>query len=131
MKANELRIGNWVYWGINIVPIKSIHTESVLKDEVSVYIEVNEKLNHYCVSINEITPIPLTPEILQKAGFSQQFDTLDWDLGYKFQINSHFILLSRNDTFYYIDAINTEVEYLHQLQNLYFALIGEELDINL
>lgn len=34
MKASELRIGNLVKWGSNYGPIKSIHTESVLKNEV-------------------------------------------------------------------------------------------------
>lgn len=70
-------------------------------------------------------PIPLTEEILLKCGFEID-DVLapcmhvakEWDLEW-------FI------DGVYLDGSNTKAVYLHQLQNLYFALKGEELNITL
>ena len=72
-------------------------------------------------------PIRLSFLMLEMLGFKPENDTFDWTLGYHFETNSNFTLISRNDTFYYIDAINTEIKYVHQLQNLYFALTEKEL----
>jgi hypothetical protein len=121
MKAQELRIGNLVNYGVNIVPIKSIHTESVLKDEVRIYVELNEKLQNYCLDITEIEPIPLTEERLLKFGVKDNrlglFDVVKVsdDIGYHI---------------YFIGRHLKEIQYVHQLQNLYFALTGEELILN-
>jgi hypothetical protein len=67
IQVNELRLNNLVYLGVNIVPIKSIHTESVLKDREYVYVSLNEKLNHHCVDLTDIEPISILPDILEKC----------------------------------------------------------------
>lgn len=124
MKVSELRLGNLVNWGVNIVPVKSIHTESVLKNEVRVYIELNEKLQNYCLDITEIEPIPLTKEWLLKFGFKEHA------ISY---YNLNDIIISYANTGlheYRVRDVNVIIKYVHQLQNLYFALTGEELILN-
>lgn len=130
MKASELRLGNLVNWGVNIVPIKSIHTESVLKDEVRVYVELNEKLQNYCLDITEIEPTPLTEEWLLKFGFT----LCENDSWYEKKIPNLGIVLSCNlhgrFCIEHADEIVTIKECcynVHELQNLYFALVREEL----
>lgn len=126
MKANELRIGNLVNYGVNIVPIKSIHTESVLKNEVRVYVELNEKLQNYCLDITEIEPIPLTEERLLKFGFELDIEDDGYQKGkYKVSVSDEGCLFFINIG-YYPEEI-AEFKYVHQLQNLYFALTGGEL----
>ena len=75
-------------------------------------------------------PIPLTEEWLVKFGFEEIDGFLTLDLG-SFS-GARFI-------FWYGDVLNLfcksdmmlskQIKYVHQLQNLYFALTGEELTI--
>ena len=130
MKANELRIGNFVYFGVNIVPIKSIHTESVLKSPVYVYVELNEKLANLCLDMSEISSVPITSEILLACGFEKPaysyngkiFHLSEWDA---YPLN-WLVAMNKNGA-----VIIDRLKYLHQLQNLYFALTNQELDVKL
>jgi hypothetical protein len=121
MIANELRIGNLVAYGVHPVPIKSIHTESVLKKEVHVYVELNENLNHYCIDVLEVKPIPLTEQWLLKLGFER-----DNQGNWKLKSGYHWI-----EIYSYHVYINGQqvvlIDYVHQLQNIWFALTGKEL----
>lgn len=57
MKTNELMIGDWVMHTDKPLYIAGIYGERVYDDDNNVY------------RIEKITPIPLTPEILEKNGF--------------------------------------------------------------
>ena len=64
-----------------------------------------------------MTPVPLTEEWLIKFGFEKAYETC-----YQYK---DFIL---NDKFIMMDIdITIQLKHVHQLQNLYFALTGEEL----
>ena len=104
IKANELRIGN------------------KLQDSNGHYYEVDHGLiSQICVvSGDDFYGIPLTPEILEKAGFVKSDGEFGWWLSKK--------VISG---FYYDNTFITRIKSLHQLQNLYFALTGEELPIEL
>jgi hypothetical protein len=110
--AKELRIANWV----NELG-ESFYTPIQVSIKLLGQIESGEK---------DCQPIPLTPEVLEKCGFNRESDLGDWTHGYKFQTNGEFILISRNDNLYYIDAINVPLTSLHWLQNLYYLLTGGE-----
>jgi hypothetical protein len=76
-------------------------------------------------------PIALTPEILEKCGFKllSDFYGLQHTYGYIAILfeNSTLMIEDLHD-----DSVNIKApKYLHQLQNLYFALTGEELQIKL
>ena len=132
IQANELRIGNKVYYNGMIVTIQQI-----LSDSVMAYSIADMPDDEY--SFSEINPIPLSPEILEKCGFKEVF-TKDW---YSIRINDESYLYSNpRDGFGLTienkdEETNTDIEelfiqlphikYLHQLQNLIFALCGEEL----
>jgi hypothetical protein len=65
-------------------------------------------------------PIQLTEEWLLKFGFEK--------IGTYFKINNEFEILTDNGRYYYY--INLDRLYLnsiHQLQNLFYCLCGEEL----
>lgn len=86
MKVNELMIDDWVYrTDFNTpVPSKIIGMEVVNYDKMEYVVDVFNK-NGYNVQLylNEIEPIPLTPEILEKIGFETQpnigYIIDDWD----------------------------------------------------
>ena len=108
MKATELRIGNW--YDHNGIP------KQVTPNTIE---EVWESERSWC------KPIPLTEDILLKCGFRvNTFDGLPWyekeclTLDFMFDFERH-------------DASTNRVHHVHQLQNLYFALTSEELNVEL
>jgi hypothetical protein len=119
--ANELRIGNLVKWEEYILPIKSIDYESV-------YVKLNEELRiiyktkYLYLPITEIEPVPITEEKLLKFGFEKYVSECNivWSL------NHVYIWFVGGE---YINELDLPIKFIHQLQNLYFALKGEELTL--
>lgn len=122
IKATDLMLGNW-FIGYDGKPFqwKGCHFE-IIENEVE------------CISIDELikSPIPLTEERLLKCGFivkywsNQGFAMKHEDImeiQWRKQINSTN-LLYRNKSIEHI-------EYLHQLQNLFKILTGNDLKISL
>ena len=120
MEASELRIGNWV--------------RLVSKDKDF------EITSGYEIDLGtescDFEPIPLTEEWLERFGFKEFIDfgshTGHYDklplCGFSYSINTKKVMVMHkgNGISHWIDL---KVEYVHQLQNLYFALTGEELTI--
>lgn len=113
IKANEIRLGNYVV---------SIENNIYQIDEHDF-----EYTHNGCIS--DINPIPLTEEWLTKFGFVFGIELQDFVKGkHQFiELNCLCGYFSENDIFYY--AEKTKLKYVHQLQNLYFAITGEELTI--
>lgn len=119
MKANELRIGNWVEI---IQPKNGIYT-TVEQSTFSTNIEKSFK------------PIPITEEWLLKFGF----EFYETEKANNYKIGKHwrftFVTEGKNKGSMYVRFINISwmdsptLCHVHQLQNLYFALMGEELTI--
>jgi hypothetical protein len=133
MNANELRIGNYVLIDnpkshpnllnqpVQVVGIQSRIDISFPNSNTSISVEID--IHNGLSQFNEfINPISLTEEWLLKFG-AKKFD-LGFNLdanNFRFSFNS--ILLC------WINGIKTEVKYVHQLQNLYFALTAHELNV--
>jgi len=104
MKANELRIGNWF----------------IEKDEVK---QFDGDFYH----LLGCDPIPLNTNWLLKLGFEYNdniglYQNGGFDVDIEDGVYCHFYLNEYGDWY-------KDIEYVHQLQNLYFALTGEELTI--
>lgn len=143
MNANELRIGNLVYTTLidedDLLRKKDDNLHIVDADDIKSISdwEFNGKKKIkgiYCISY----PIPLTEEWLLKFGFKKE--TLGDDEGffYSYRLkNDVYCDLSflSGDKNGYLEVTLFPYEqwfryrYIHQLQNLYFALTGEELKI--
>jgi hypothetical protein len=76
----------------------------------------------------QMYPIPLTPEILEKCGFVKWIDNVA--CSYKKEYSPQRFIDISNYKDYYRCFIAT-FKYIHQLQNLYFALTNTELPITL
>jgi hypothetical protein len=127
MKANELRIGNYLN-----------DTEVGSKESFKVMIgDIAEIYDHTDCSEN-YEPILLTKDWLIKFGFTFVNETRHWYILFKREGSPEdmifFIGFDKIMKYWFgiqnpvMDtvAINT-VKYVHQLQNIYFALTGEEL----
>lgn len=128
IKPNELRIGNKLNYtglGNSYYPTGIITVEEVLSNGVN--------LSHGDLTVYEaekLHPIPLTPQILEKCGFKDvhgEYVTLE-GIG----------IYNDGDDYWFCDEDAHEgnviyygngFQYVHQLQNLFFALTGEELEI--
>jgi hypothetical protein len=126
MKANELRIGNWIMAFPITFPQQVI---DVMCDSVNTE---NGQGMHY----GDVDPIPLTEEWLLKFGFEKPKEEHRYNTWEKYIApNRTFnILPPYEKKKYYGYSANhrigeLEIKYVHQMQNLYFALTGEELRI--
>ena len=133
IKANELRIGNYVsvplYDVLSIKKVVSINEEGI---------DYDNGLDAYHYGLETLIPIPLTPEILKQCNYYQYYsnrvlenteiwknpDTYICDL-------RRYIIDDYPPYFLHERTGKIEIKYLHQFQNLYFALTGEELKVNL
>jgi hypothetical protein len=123
MKASELRIGNLVDLGNRIAKVIEInHLACVVVDLE----ETQDTIEDY----ERVKPIKLTEEWLLKFGLKPN----QW-----FCSNSYCVVEDKTGDIHYGWCMKTqnslhtkEIEfgyfkYVHQFQNLYFAIIGEEL----
>jgi len=125
IKATDLRIGNLVLdRGGKTLKISWFEPDKVCM-EVFVMGQFVHPLTEY---FDWLEPIPLTPEILVACGFDKQsngtYAHVNSDLSCVFKI-SHV----GDGKWYSINATtNIPILYLHQLQNLYYCLTGEEIN---
>jgi hypothetical protein len=122
MKTNELRIGNYLNGKQGRVIVTEIRTNNSVK--------IHDNTSSFYVGIC-LTPIEITKEWLLKLGFEFAVDTwylngfalweTEWGddkggtgIGYFYELREKGMM-------------DKHIKYVHQLQNLYFALTGEEL----
>jgi hypothetical protein len=125
MKASELRIGNYVYANKKVREISHSDISEIVHETI---------VPKY---INEYKPIPLTEEWLVKFGFEKW--EAKFNMGSSSQpmsgwVNGKFNLYKSYQGITHEQHISTNnliCKYVHQLQNLYFALIGKELTFKL
>lgn len=111
--ANELRIGNWV----NYLDINGLNPAQIEIDDFINLKEDGEKNFPF-------SPIPLTPEILEKCGaIVYEFDN---GLGNQYRIKDRLFVIRDGDIVDYGSSVI--IKHLHQLQNLYWCLTGTELN---
>lgn len=113
MKATELRIGNLLMFketpiGGGVYPVMAIKDDLIVGS------------NGVAAYLNEIEPIPITDEWLERFGFNNSYSK-EWWKG-EILYNAGFVSKE-------VPAHGTYVQYVHQLQNLYFAFTGEELEL--
>jgi hypothetical protein len=124
MKANELRIGNLLldrgdkllrldYWDF-------------MKPAQRMFIEGSE-VHSLTEDLEYCKPIPLTAEWLLRFGFYQ---SMSWTYAIELKGNLKLVYYLGEKVWSigfksYSDFSN--LKYVHQIQNLYFALTGEEL----
>lgn len=126
IKANELRIGNWVSNGNDMIKILGTGLTYFYYQPV-----INGVAQDFeCITLEKIKAEPLSDSLLIKCGFVKSGDWFykgHFILGY-ITDDSHF------QTEYKMAGVEgdwkiLDITSLHQLQNLYFALTGSELTL--
>lgn len=128
IQPNELRIGNFVEYhedGLQFTVTKI--------DELGLGVKNDDPetaqetwIKHECFS-----PINLTEDWLLKFGFISNRRLREKQFKSKAVSGDVRLTLwvgTNGEGFYYSDVI--QIKYIHHLQNLYFSISGEELNIN-
>ena len=131
IKANEFRIGNkvtdeWYESFKTIITVESINDKGInlaIEDDgnypecAQTWIEPEDRLDN-------LFGIPLTEEILLKCGFEKDGPFFDLSM---------FTLRNFKDEWivYHFKRELIRINYLHHLQNIYWCLCGQELEVNL
>ena len=109
MKKNEVRHGNLVIYGG--------HQTTIDEKEIIHFVRFSDKYE----------PIPLTEEwLIEKMKFHKQNNQI-YSIGLKLFIswwNTNSIEIDING-----EVLEINCKYVHELQNIYFALTGEELTL--
>lgn len=144
LKCANLRIGNWVK--VND-PIFGVNTYKVAIIRDNDIITLNDNLS--CL-VDNIEPIELTEEVLKKIGFEKVFQSAVTKGRFELNINIgdcefvnmvYHIYKSGNPNFNITQRrcaslcdnsiYKNGVKYLHELQNAYYLLTNEELEVDL
>lgn len=134
MKASELRLGNFIQDKFGVTDVVR-ELNNLISDRVNVDI-----YDDY------FSPIPLTEDWLVKFGFSGNEMIAEGLInGYSLkyidygEFSNKFVIVQASEGYYLAEDGDFELfvypssrpfRFLHQLQNLYFALTGQELTIN-
>lgn len=120
MKANELMIGDWVF---NKFLNKNIKITPY--DFFSKYPKVIEG--------NDLEPIPLTEEIIEKNGFEYDDTNIGWRLGtHDFMIELGHIPFEEDEDYLFVWVADkrARLDYVHELQHA-LRLCGIEKETQL
>lgn len=109
MRLEELRIGNYVseHGGVSVVGLATFKHYDEMPSIMSAHIK----------------PIPLTEEWLVKFGFELNMDS------YYVKDNNVVYLEKEGVCKFLLRGDTVTINYVHQLQNIYFALMNQELKI--
>lgn len=135
VNPKELRIGNYVH------KIDAVVRDGIIQYSKRLY-EISHNDIYHIVEDSDPTnhPIPLTSEWLDRCGFSKEpnddcddcetYSITKMDGGIATEKDGWYLKIIHIDG-YHQQRVGRKIEYVHQLQNLYFALTGEELTINI
>jgi len=125
IKENELRLNNLVM--VNYKTDLLSKVTWIQEGSINVTFDRQPDLvNGIVCSVNDLIPIPLTEEWLIKFGAKQKNE-------YWFEFHTYCIIKHTTFIEFYSsvegDFICNSVKYVHQLQNIYFALTNKELEL--
>jgi hypothetical protein len=128
LRIGNLRIGNLIQVDDITRVVLSIDKDGVLVEPLGEYVHLIDMDGMY-----DLQPIPLTEEWLLKFGFTS---SNGW---FELRCNKSFYSLDVNVLMEVSICVNNEsmeyplyldhIKHVHQLQNLYYALTGEELTL--
>lgn len=128
MDPQELQITNFIHYRNELVPVVGIKLQN---DQINHLIQIRHRDHVISVDSQELTPIKLTTGLMSKLGFEECYRSdsrIRYHLSdvakYDFDLTNSKFLEGLVYCGHYIKC-----QHLHQLQNLYFILTGEELKI--
>lgn len=125
IKVEDLRIGNKVHFNGKHKEVGTV--TAIAKENFGDYERVflNGRLDSYYLPKN-LKGIEITGQILLDAGFEE----VEW-AGGCFEKKGFFIDMDDFECGYKSNWFDSKVQYVHELQNIYFSIFKEELEFKL
>ena len=122
MKKSELKLGDWVLAGGSPIKIDEL-VEGI--DALTIYDDETNEVKDY--SYDDLSPIPLTEEILEKNGWKE--DDEIWGIDYTFG-HLHIEFFSNGKEIEAMVSVTDDrdvcclrqIKYIHELQHILWAL---------
>ena len=136
MKISELRIGNFVtidnpisWLSMKGIPLTVTGIENIISEEDKKMFSHSEgrilmksEFENYRQFSQFVVPIPLTEDWLHNFGFTKKGE-------FWFEKNGITVESTTKGIVYFLYPSVLRLKSVHQLQNFYFALTGEELEL--
>lgn len=122
MKVNELMTGNFFQYEECFYSVESISKDKVLGKNINGFSDGD-------FPIDKMLGIKITKEVLIKLGFEPKKYELQFEIGlfiFAFDVELNLIIHWGTGQ---LDEGLDDIVYVHQLQNLIFALTGEKLHL--
>jgi hypothetical protein len=140
IEAKELRIGNLLTHDARTCRVTSLIENGESNYDIETRFVKGGEVRFNSIIYVGLEPIPLTEEWLIKFGFvslDAEEDYYEWGLpnenGERFALEQHGYNPTKQPYVFVYDLglgqQEIKIKHVHQLQNLYFALTGEELTI--
>lgn len=141
IELSELKIGNYLLYKGEIVYVTllSLDIDDEYEDTIGfcrLGTTDHERSDWNRALVNDLKRIPLTPELLERFGFKKLADgsyhkpaMLTWRVLYDdFEKAASYCTCIYPELGHRVH-LNIRIEYMHQLQNIYFTMTGEELKL--
>ena len=127
LKCTDLRIGNLIKYEDKLVQVVQLSSLMILcqRDENQFLVNCAPKV---------FQPIELTEEVLLKIGFEKFVKSFRMELSecrLDYFINKSLYIYKKHTNCCLIKDLEIKCEFLHELQNAYYCLTGEDLNIEL
>ncbi len=122
--AFDLRIGNWI----------DVRGKQTCVTGIT---ETNVQVNGFTTTENveDLHPIPLSDELLKKAGFAERGKTALYDKvshsGFSYHLHAQKIMIFHTEDNTLCHWLSTKIVFLHQLQNIFYYITGNQISIQL
>ena len=113
LNAIDLRIGNWV----------NIPGEGLT--------QIHNGNNIDVVVLQGAEAIPITEELLLEMGFIKRDEKAIYDIkgnNFAYQLSNHRVTVYHPGNQYW-HWLGTHIDYVHQLQNLFYCIVGYDLTL--
>lgn len=131
----ELRIGNFIHHNPENAPFLDSYliVSELTKDVINTYYEFEGQIFNV-KNRTDYYPIPLTKDWFLKFGFKYNNSLLSYEnksICFDYNIENKEVSIIKWNVFLEIESIfkTKNIINVHQLQNLYFVLTGEELTV--
>lgn len=142
MKIGDLRLGNWVKIDVGVGQVcclMSIEFEDwAIGENMPISVDVEGYDTPRACTIEEVEGIPLTEEILLSCGFRKKHSPIAGYVTYSIYINSihdgelSCLNIYNKENEYLIKQVEmNKISYVHELQNVFYLVNKEELEVKL
>ena len=138
MTTNELSVGNWVTNENGF----AMFVQAIYDDD-TVYLDFEDnEADTWETDIEDVHPIPLTEELVQKLGF-RFFKGGSYGANYKMETRTDIMHIEKQRSWDHFDLFGfkkkagypfryaLQIKYLHELQNAFRLITHQELEVKL